>query len=272
MRKYTVAVAQMDSQNNKAENLAIMAEYIEEAGRKGAKLIAFPEVATGWSEDIAYAEHIPGPTTEFLSQKAKECGVWVHAGSISETNRDGNKTYNTSVLINPQGEIVATYRKLHNFDMVLPDGVAVRESDRKQAGNQVITVDTELGKIGMAICYDMRFPELFRLMMLEGAQIVILPANFTMATGKDHWEPILRARAIENGCYLLAPNQIGKKEKFDAYGNSMIVDPWGTVIGRASQKTGITMAEVDLDYLEEIRRKNPILQNRREDIYQLRKV
>ena len=123
--------------------------------------------------------------------------------------------------------------------------------------------------MGFAICYDMRFPELFRLMRLQGAEIIFLPANFTMPTGKDHWEPILRARAIENGVYIIAPNQTGVKEKFTAYGNSMIVDPWGTVIARASDKPGIVLAEIDLDYLKTVREKNPSVENRRKDVYRI---
>lgn len=269
MRKYTVAAVQMDTQNDKTANLVQMAQYIDQAVSNGAQLVAFPEVVNILSEEPEYAEPIPGPTTEMLMGKAKEHHIWIHGGSISEVNPDGERTYNTTVLINPDGEIVARYSKLHNFDMILPDGSSVRESDRKEPGKEIVTVETELGHLGFAICYDMRFPELFRLMTLQGAQVIFLPANFTMPTGKDHWEPILRARAIENGCYLIAPNQIGQKEKFVAYGNSMIIDPWGTVIARASDKTGIIYAEIDLDYLEHIRGKNPSVQNRRTDIYQL---
>ena len=269
MRKFTVAAVQMDTQNNKEANWAQMVAYVDEAVAKGAKLIAFPEVVNILSEEPQYAEPIPGPTTELLMQKAKEHQIWIHGGSISEENPAGPRTYNTTVLIDPQGEIVARYSKLHNFDMTLPDGSSVRESDRKEPGRKITTVETELGHLGFAICYDMRFPELFRLMTLQGAQIIFLPANFTMPTGKDHWEPILRARAIENGCYIVAPNQVGVKEKFVAYGNSMIIDPWGTVIARASDKPGIILAEIDLDYLDAIREKNPSVQNRRADIYAL---
>lgn len=153
--------------------------------------------------------------------------------------------------------------------MTLPDGSSVRESDRKEPGKEIVTVQTELGHLGFAICYDMRFPELFRLMALQGAQIIFLPANFTMPTGKDHWEPILRARAIENGCYIIAPDQTGVKEKFTAYGNSMVVDPWGTVIARASDKPGVILAEIDLDYLESVRQRNPSIHNRRTDLYEI---
>ncbi len=269
MQKFMVAVVQMDTQNDKQANWQQMAAFVDEAAAKGAQLVAFPEVVNILSEDPAYAEPIPGPTTELLMRKAKEHHIWIHGGSISEVNPDGPRTYNTTVLINPDGDIAARYSKLHNFDMTLPDGSSVRESDRKEPGKEIVTVQTELGHLGFAICYDMRFPELFRLMALQGAQIIFLPANFTMPTGKDHWEPILRARAIENGCYIIAPDQTGVKEKFTAYGNSMVVDPWGTVIARASDKPGVILAEIDLDYLESVRQRNPSIHNRRTDLYEI---
>lgn len=269
MQKFMVAVVQMDTQNDKQANWQQMATFVDEAAAKGAQLVAFPEVVNILSEAPVYAEPIPGPTTELLMRKAKEHHIWIHGGSISEVNPDGPRTYNTTVLINPDGEIVARYSKLHNFDMTLPDGSSVRESDRKEPGKEIVTVQTELGHLGFAICYDMRFPELFRLMALEGAQIIFLPANFTMPTGKDHWEPILRARAIENGCYIIAPNQTGVKEKFTAYGNSMVVDPWGTVIARASDKPGVILAEIDLGYLKSVRQRNPSIHNRRTDLYEI---
>lgn len=269
MQKFMVAVVQMDTQNDKQANWQQMAAFVDEAAAKGAQLVAFPEVVNILSEDPVYAEPIPGPTTELLMRKAKEHHIWIHGGSISEVNPDGPRTYNTTVLINPDGDIAARYSKLHNFDMTLPDGSSVRESDRKEPGKEIVTVQTELGHLGFAICYDMRFPELFRLMALQGAQIIFLPANFTMPTGKDHWEPILRARAIENGCYIIAPDQTGVKEKFTAYGNSMVVDPWGTVIARASDKPGVILAEIDLDYLESVRQRNPSIHNRRTDLYEI---
>ncbi len=271
-RKYLAAAIQIDTQNDKAANWREMERLLDEAAERGARLAVFPETVNVLSGEAAFAEPIPGPTTERLSRKAREHGIWIHGGSISRVNPNGGRTYNTSVLINPAGEVVAEYSKLHNFDMTLPDGSCVRESDRKEPGREIVTVQTELGCLGFAICYDLRFPELFRLLALAGAEIVFLPANFTMPTGKDHWEPLLRARAIENACYVLAPNQIGVKERFTAYGNSMIVDPWGTVLARAADKPGVIVAEIDLDYLDAVRQRNPIFQNRREDVYQLRRL
>ena len=171
------------------------------------------------------------------------------------------------MIIDPEGEIIARYSKLHTFDVTLPDGSVQRESARIRPGGGITTVDTPLGTLGMSICYDIRFGEMYRLMALRGAQVIFTPANFTMPTGKDHWETILRTRAIENGVYIVAADQIGKKSEFTAYGNSMVVDPWGTVIARAPDRPGILYAEIDLDWLDSVRSKIPSLKNRRTDIY-----
>lgn len=269
MKKFIVAAIQMDTQNDKQKNLYQMSQYIDEAAKKGAYLIVFPEVANTLQETLEDAESIPGETVNLLIQKAKEHQIWIHGGSISEFNPNGMRTYNTSVLITPNGEIAAQYRKLHNFDMILPDGSYVRESDNKEQGDRITTIETELGHLGFSICYDIRFPELFRLMRQKGVEIVFVPANFTLQTGKDHWETLLRARAIENGIYIIAPNQTGNKGAFIAYGNSMIIDPWGNVIARAAEKPGIILAEIDLEYLLEVRTKNPSFDNCRTDLYHL---
>ena len=155
------------------------------------------------------------------------------------------------------------------FDITLPDGKGFNESDKVAPGDDIVTVQTELGTFGMSICYDIRFPELYRIMALRGAQIIFAPASFTISTGKDHWEPILRTRAIENGCYIVAAGQMGVKPAYTAYGNSMIVDPWGTVIARGKEQPGLTYAEIDLDYLEQVREQVPSLENRRSDLYQV---
>ena len=272
IRKYTVAVVQLDTQNDKGENLKTICNYIDEAAAHGAKLVSFPEVMNLVGENVGEGgkhEQIPGYTTEKLMAKAKEHGIYIHSGSFCEEIPGEERAYNTTVMINPQGEIIAKYHKLHTFDVTLPDGTVCDESARMHPGDEIVTVDTELGKLGFAICYDIRFPELFRIMALEGAQVIFTPASFTMPTGKDHWEPILRTRAIENGLYIVAAGQIGKKARFAAYGNSMVVDPWGTVISRAKDQPGITYGEIDLDYLDKIRQQIPSLKNRRADVYTL---
>lgn len=270
MRKFNVAIVQLDTQNNKKENLDIIAKFIDEAVSKDAKIISFPEVMNLVGENVGEggaSEPIPGYTTNFLCEQAKKHGVYIHGGSIAEEIPGDKRFYNTTVMINDKGEIIAKYRKIHTFDVTLPDGTVNIESERVHPGDNIVNVETEYGNLGFTICYDIRFPELFRLLSLSGAEIIFTPASFTLPTGKDHWEPLLRTRAIENGCYIVAAGQIGKKTNFIAFGSSMVVDPWGTVIARAKEETGVTIAEIDLDYVTKIRSKIPSLRNRRTDVY-----
>ena len=270
LRRYTAAVVQMDSGNDKGQNLRTACRYVDEAAAHGAKLICFPEVMNLNGRNVGEGggrETIPGYTTEILMAKAREHGVYIHGGSLYERMPDNVRACNTSVLMDPAGQIIARYRKLHAFDGTLPDGTACRESDRIRPGDRIVTVDTARGRMGMAICYDIRFPELFRVMMLQGAQIMFAPANFTYSTGQDHWETLLRARAIENFCYILAADQTGRKEQYQAYGNSMIVDPWGRVLARADEGPGLIYGEIDLDLVDEARARIPALRNRRTDVY-----
>ncbi|HWR11327.1 MAG TPA: carbon-nitrogen hydrolase family protein [Rectinemataceae bacterium] len=273
MRKYQIGIIQLDTQNDKGKNLARICEYIDEAAAKGARLVALPEVMNLLGDNVGEgggAEPIPGYSTEILARKAKELGIYIHCGSFKEEIPGETKGFNTTVMLDREGKIIARYRKLHTFDVTLTDGTVCNESVRIQPGREIVTADSELGKLGFTICYDIRFPELFRLLALDGAQIIFTPANFTLPTGKDHWEPILRARAIENGCYIVAPAQIGKKPNFTAFGNSLVVDPWGTVIARSKDQPGVTMAEIDLDFLDKIRGQIPSLKNRRSDVYELK--
>ena len=272
MRKFIIAVLQMDSQNNVEDNLKTVVEFIGEAAGRGAKLIAMPENMNYIGADIAErAEEIPGGATfQLLSSLAQKYGAWLHCGNIYEKNPNDPRPFNTTMIISPKGELVAKYRKIHPFDVVIPNGPSNRESEHVCPGNEIVSVDTgEVGCLGLSICYDMRFAELYRIMALDGAQIFMVPANFTMPTGKDHWETILRTRAIENGCYVAAPAQYGIKPKFQAYANSMVIDPWGNVIARASNYPQVITAEIDLDYIDKVRRQLFTLENRRPDIYSL---
>ena len=187
IRRYTVALMQMDTQNDKGKNLETACAWIDEAAAKGAKLICFPEVMNLIGKNIGEGggrEEIPGYTTERLCAKAKEHGVYIHGGSITQALPGERRSANTSVLISPEGKILATYSKLHMFDITLADGTPYRESDRVKPGDSIVTVETELGVFGMSICYDVRFPEMYRLMTLKGAQVIFVPASFTMPTGK----------------------------------------------------------------------------------------
>ena len=272
MNKFTVAVLQLDSQDDVQKNLDTVVSFIEEAAARGAKLITMPESMNYVGLDNAgHAEEIPGgPTFQLMSEQAKQYGVWLHCGSIYEKNPNDPRPFNSTMVIDPQGNLAAKYHKIHPFDVVIPNGPVNRESERICPGNEIVTVDTgEVGHLGLSICYDMRFAEMYRIMALEGAQILLMPADFTMPTGKDHWETILRTRAIENGCYVIAPAQYGVKPKFQAYANSLVVDPWGNVIARASNHPQVITAEIDLDYLQQVRRQIFTLENRRPDVYSL---
>ena len=272
MNKFTVAVLQLDSQDDVQKNLDTVTAFVEEAAGRGAKLITMPESMNYVGLDNAgHAEEIPGGKTfELMAGLAKKYNVWLHCGSIYEKNPDDARPYNATMVIRPDGTLAAKYHKIHPFDVVIPDGPVNRESDRICPGNEIVTVDTgEVGCLGLSICYDMRFAEFYRIMELEGAPILMGPADFTMPTGKDHWETILRTRAIENGCYVIAPAQCGVKPKFQAYANSLVVDPWGNVIARASNYPQVITAEINLDYIEKVRKQIFTLENRRPDIYSL---
>ena len=272
MNKFTVAVIQMDSQNDVQKNLDTAVGFIEEAVSRGAKFITMPEnMHYVGMDSAAHAEAIPGGRTfRVMAEQAKKHHVWLHCGSIYEKNEQDARPYNCTMVISPDGELVAKYHKIHPFDVVIPDGPVNRESDRICPGNEIVTVDTkEVGCLGLSICYDIRFAEMYRIMALEGAQILLTPADFTMPTGKDHWETILRTRAIENGCYVVAPAQCGVKPKFQAYANSMVIDPWGNVIARASNRPEVITAVIDLDYLVKDRKQIFTLENRRPDVYRL---
>ena len=272
MNKFTVAVLQLDSQDDVQKNLDTVVSFIEEAAARGAKLITMPESMNYVGLDNAgHAEEIPGgPTFQLMSEQAKKYGVWLYCGSIYEKNPNDPRPFNSTMVIDPRGNLAAKYHKIHPFDVVIPNGPVNRESERICPGDEIVTVDTgEVGHLGLSICYDMRFAEMYRIMALEGAQILLMPADFTMPTGKDHWETILRTRAIENGCYVVAPAQYGVKPKFQAYANSLVVDPWGNVIARASNHPQVITAEIDLDYLQQVRRQIFTLENRRPDVYSL---
>lgn len=273
MRKYLAAMIQMNTGRNREENLEYARARVEEAAQIGAKLICLPETMSfigDAAETPEHAEDENGPSFRMISGLAKKYGVYVHGGSWAERIPGERRVYNTSYLFSPAGAPLAKYRKMHLFDIAMPDGGTARESDHVAPGGEVVTAHTELGVLGFAICYDLRFPELFRLLALRGAQVILVPACFTLQTGKDHWEPLLRARAIENECYVIAPDQIGKNAGMTAFGGSMAVDPWGTVTARAGEAPGVTLARIDLDYLDRVRSRMQTLSNRREDVYALR--
>lgn len=268
---FDVAVLQMNSGEDKAQNVETALRLIDEAAGTGARLVVLPEIWTYLGKEDgnrANAERIPGPVTDALAAKAKEHGIYVHGGTMLE-KRDGEpKLFNTTVVFGPNGELVAQYSKIHMFDVVL-DGVAsYKESNTVQRGEEIVTFDMDGTTVGLAICYDLRFPELFRILTLRGADVIVLPAAFTMTTGKDHWEVLIRARAIENQVYMVSCGQYGADSSGKwCYGRSLIADPWGTVLATAPDREYVLRATVDLDYLQKVRRQVPSVQNRQADLY-----
>lgn len=265
--KYKVAVAQMDSGEDTEENQLKMERYMKKAAGNGADLIIFPEHAEYLGMDYEnHASPVPGEITDFYASCAERYGLYVHCGTLTE-KREGGKPYNTSILFSPEGKMVSCYRKLHMFDVEITDGPGYMESEEVSPGNDIVVCDTEFGRIGLAVCYDLRFPELFRIMAKQGAGLMVLSANFTENTGKAHWEALLRARAIENTCYVAAAGQCGKRGAFASHGHSMVIDPWGRVIARAGTEEEILYAVVDTERIKEVRNQIPSLANVREDVY-----
>jgi predicted amidohydrolase len=266
-----VAIVQMNSQDDKRANIAAALDLIDRAAATSARLVALPEVWPYLGPDDVIreqAETIPGPITDHLAQRARRHGIYIHGGSIYETRPGDPGMYNTTVVIDPTGEIIARYSKIHMYDVVL-DGVAeYQESATVTPGDEIAITEIDGIPVGLTICYDLRFPELFRILALKGAQAIILPAAFTLMTGKDHWESLIRARAIENQLYMIAPAQCGTHPPAKwCYGRSMVVDPWGTVVTTASDGVGIAHAIVDPARVDAVRRQIPSLANRRPEAY-----
>ena len=265
-----IAIIQMNSQDDKRANIATALELIDRAAATGARLVALPEVwpYLGPDESQDPAETIPGPITELLAQRARRHGIYIHSGSIYEKRPGDPGMYNTTVVLDPTGEIIARYSKIHMYDVVL-DGVAeYQESASITPGDEIAMTEIDGIPVGLTICYDLRFPELFRILALKGVQAIILPAAFTLMTGKDHWEPLIRARAIENELYMIAPAQWGTHPPGKwCYGRSMVVDPWGTVVSTVSDGVGIATAIIEPSRVEAVRRQIPSLANRRPGAY-----
>jgi predicted amidohydrolase len=264
---YLAGVVQMTSTADRARNMATALRLVNEAASLGARLVGLPENFSfmGREEErIATAEPIDGPTIAALQEVARARRIFVLAGSIAEKVEQPGRTANTSVLVADDGAVVAAYRKIHLFDVSIPDGARYAESETVVPGDRAVVVPTTLGRIGLTVCYDLRFPELYRQLATLGAELLTVPAAFTLYTGKDHWEVLLRARAIENLAYVLAPAQVGRhSQNRITYGNAMIVDPWGTVLARFPDGEGVCVAPFRRDRLEAVRRELPALKHRR---------
>lgn len=274
MKPFKIAVCQMHVIDDKDVNLKKAVDLIEESAAKDADLVILPEMFNCPYDNEKfplYAEDRKNSKSlRAVSKAARECGVYLVAGSIPESA--GEKIYNTSFIFSPKGVVIGSHRKLHLFDIDVPDGVTFKESDTLKSGEEITVVETSFGKLGVAICYDIRFPELLRLMALDGVELMVLPAAFNTTTGPAHWEPLIRSRAVDNQFFLAAASPArDENASYVAYGHSMIVDPWGEVLAEAGEGEEIIYADININRIEEIRAQLPVLENRRTDIYELKK-
>jgi predicted amidohydrolase len=264
---YLMGAVQMTSTADRARNLDTALRLVGEAADLGAKLVGLPEnfgFMGPEPERLAGAETVEGPTLSALRDLARRRGIYIVAGSIAEVSPSPKMTYNTSAVIAEDGSIVAAYRKIHLFDVSIPDGARYAESEVVVPGDKVVVAPTPLGRLGLTVCYDLRFPELYRKLASLGAEVITIPAAFTLYTGKDHWEVLLRARAIENLAYVMAPAQVGRHSaNRQTFGSAMIVDPWGVVVARCPDVEGVCVAQVSRARLERCRLELPALKHRK---------
>jgi predicted amidohydrolase len=264
-----IACVQMNADRPLDDLLATAERLVADAAARGAEVVALPEKWNGTGDAarmIEIAEPLDGRTVGAMAGWARRHGIWIVGGSISERVEGDAKIRNTSVVLDPEGERMASYRKIHLFDVDLPSG-PVRESDSERPGEEAVLTEIAGWPVGLTICYDLRFPELYRALTLAGAELLTVPAGFTRETGRDHWEVLLRARAIENGAYVVAPNQHGSWNGTPTFGRSMIVDPWGLVLASAGDGEGICVAELDRERVRAVRRRIPSLANRQPGAY-----
>ncbi|MEH6504436.1 MAG: carbon-nitrogen hydrolase family protein [Cycloclasticus sp.] len=270
VEEITVAAVQMVSTDCLDENLKVVERCVKEAVEKGAQLIVLPEnfalMAKNSKQLLAIAEPLgQGAVQGFLSELSKKYRCWIVAGSLAVLSAIKNKVYATCLVYNDSGERVAHYHKMHLFDVDISDDKGrYRESDTFMAGDEVVVVQTPFGVMGLSICYDLRFPELYRKLLHKGAEFIVAPSAFTELTGRAHWSLLCRARAVENSCYMVAPNQGGVHINDRAtYGHSMIVDPWGDVLAELGTGEGLAIATLNKAHLEKIRTSFPAIQHGR---------
>jgi deaminated glutathione amidase len=266
-----VACVQMTSGPEKAANLEKAEKLVARAAATGADIVALPEKWNAIGDgDVLHAAAEPlegGETTEAMAAWARSHGITLVGGSIAERREGHEKLSNTSIAFGPDGDVLGVYRKIHLFDVEV-EGLVYRESEDEEPGEEPVVVQSEGWPIGLSVCYDIRFPELYRILALEGAELVTVPAAFTVPTGRDHWHVLMRARAIENQYFIAAPGQVGEtRPARPSYGRSLIVDPWGIVLAQAPDEETVISAELDRRRLLEIREKLPSLKNRQADAY-----
>jgi predicted amidohydrolase len=264
-----IAAVQINGSSDIERNLSTTERWVREAAECGATFIATPEATTylgPHDKKIQLAEPLDGPTNRRLGRLAQELSITLLVGSVAE-RCDDSKAYNTSLMLGPDGKIMASYRKMHLFDVDLSasGGVCFKESDTTARGDRLVVVDTSVGRIGLSICFDLRFPEVYRALVDQGAEILTVPSAFTLMTGKDHWHTLLKARAIENQAWVIAPGQWGAHDDEGlrlSYGHSVIIDPWGTVVAECGDGEGFCLANFDPDRAGRIRSQLPMGSNR----------
>ena len=270
--KFKLALCQMEVIDNKDSNIKKALEMIKIAAENKSDMVILPEMFNCPYDNTKFREYAEerknSKTLKAIKESAEELNLYIVAGSIPELEEDN--LYNSSFIFDRDGEIIASHRKMHLFDIDIAGKISFKESETLSAGNQITVVDTELCKIGVAICYDIRFPELLRLMALRGAELIVIPGAFNMTTGPAHWETLIRARAIDNQLYVAAASPARNEElSYVAYGNSMVADPWGEIVARAGEKEEIVYANIKLSRVNDVREELPVLNGRRNDIYGL---
>ena len=269
---FLAAVCQMTSTSDAEANLAQAEALVRGAAARGAALVATPENTNylgPHAEKVRRAEPLDGPTCARFAALAAELRVHLLLGSFNEKAPERGRCFNSSVLFGPRGERLGVYRKLHLFDVDVPGGVSFKESDSVAPGTEVVVVESPIARLGLSICYDLRFGELYRALVARGAEVLTIPSAFTAATGKAHWEVLVRARAIECQAYVLAPGQVGRHDDGglrESHGQSMIVDPWGQVLAQVPDGVGIAVAEIDLARVARVRSAIPVARHRRPEL------
>jgi deaminated glutathione amidase len=261
-----VAVCQLNARDDRDANLRVARELLTRAADGGADIALLPEYTDylGPARDAPKPEPIDGEYASFFAEAARDLRMWVIAGSFHEAGPDPQHTFNTMPVFDRGGQLAAVYRKIHLYDVEIPGRVSYQESETVAAGTEPVVVSVDGVPVGLSICYDLRFPELYRMLAISGAKVLVVPAAFMLYTGRDHWEVLLRARAIENQCYVAAAGQVGDHDPGrTCNGRSMVVDPWGTVVAQAPDAVAVAFADLDLARVDRIRLELPSLANRR---------
>ena len=271
-----IGICQMMVVDDKESNLKKARDMICEASGRGADLVVLPEMFNCPYDNScfpSYAEPIPeGPTCSELSRTARDEKIYLVGGSIPEIDPHGN-IFNTCPVFGPNGDFLGRHRKAHLFDVDLESGLSFRESDTLKAGSELTVISTQLATLGILICYDLRFPEMARLLALSGVQVLLVPAAFNTTTGPAHWEILLRTRAVDNQFFVVgAAPALNPEASYQAWGHSMIIDPWGTVLASTGHSETVLCADLDLGRIEQVRRSLPLLRHRRTDLYKLDKL